>query len=139
MKNQLECHQILFSIEESKSEANRNLEEAGYKIMAPKLMKTVNQRYETGTTKAQNQAGPEITLIPLFDPSKGISEDDFLENVTRDIRESLLNHSRSRQIAVTYSRDGFPNELSFKGAIERLINDLRQIDPNFNLVSYSEE
>ena len=139
MKNQPECHQILFSIEEPRSEANRKLEEAGYQIMAPKLLKTVNQRYETGTTKGQNQAGPEITLIPLFDPSKGISEDDFLENVTRDIRESLLKHARSRQIAVTYSRDGFPNELAFKSAISRLIFDLSQIDPNFDLVSYSEE
>ena len=139
MKNQPECHQILFSIEDPRSEANRKLEEAGYQIMAPKLLKTVNQRYETGTTKGQNQAGPEITLIPLFDPSKGISEDDFLENVTRDIRESLLKHARSRQIAVTYSRDGFPNELAFKSAIGRLIIDLRQIDPDFDLVSYSEE
>lgn len=139
MKNQPECHQILFSIEEPKSEANRKLEEAGYKKMAPSLLKKINQLYETGTTKDNNQKGPEITLIPLFDPSKGISEDDFLENVTRDIRESLLKHARSRQIAVTYSRDGFPNELAFNSAIERLINDLRQIDPNFDLVSYSIE
>ncbi len=135
-----EIHGRYFAIESRPdSAANRRLEMAGYKIMAPSLLKKVNQLYETGTTKDNKQKGPEITLIPLFDPSKGISEVDFLENVTRDIRESLLKHSRSRQIAVTYSRDGFPNGLSFKSAIELLINDLRQFDPNFDLVSYSEE
>lgn len=135
-----EIHGIYFAIESRPdSAANRRLEKAGYRIMAPSLLKKVNQLYETGTTKDNNQKGPEITLIPLYDPSKGISEDAFLENVTRDIRESLLKHARSRQIAVTYSRDGFPNELAFKSAIGRLIFDLSQIDPNFDLVSYSEE
>jgi hypothetical protein len=139
MITQPEYHQILFSIEEPGSEANRKLEEAGYKIIASKLLKTVNQRYETGTTKDQNQKGPEITLIPLFNPSKGISEDDFLKNITRDIEESLLKHAQTRKISVTYSRLGFPNENSFKSAISSLIFYLNEKDSEFELVSYREE
>jgi len=139
MITQPEYHQILFSIEEPGSEANRKLEEAGYKIIASKLLKTVNQRYETGTTKDQNQKGPEITLIPLFNPSKGISEDDFLKNITRDIEESLLKHAQTRKISVTYSRLGFPSENSFKSAINSLIMYLKEKDSDFELLPYREE
>jgi len=139
MNNQPECHHIFFSIEKFGSAATRRLEEAGYRAMAPNFLRTVNRLYETGTTKAQNQAGPEITLIPLFNPSKGISEDDFLKKVTQDIKESLLKHAKSRKIAVTYSRDGFPNETSFKNAINSLIFYLHQKDADFELVSYCEE
>lgn len=139
MNNQPECHHICFSIEKAGSAATRRLEEAGYKAMAPNFLSTVNRLYETGTTKDQNQAGPEITLIPLFNPSKGMSEREFLENVTQDIKESLLKHTKSRKIAVTYSRDGFPDETSFKIAINSLIINLHQKDVDFELVSYCEE
>lgn len=108
-------HFVVFSLPSPNQKNRMLLSEAGFnEAKSSLLVKTVNRQFEVGTTKDPNKNGPEITLIPVFDPFRRMTEEDFLDKMLLDIKRSLIDFSRVDVIEVFYSNSGFPNCKTFK-------------------------
>jgi len=122
-------HFVVFALPTPNEKARTLLSEAGFNEAKSSLfLETVNRRYEVGTTKDPNKNGPEITLIPVFDPFRRMTEEDFLDKMLEDIKRSLIDFARVDVIEVFYSNLGFPNCKKFKDKVGALFIELNSLD-----------
>jgi hypothetical protein len=109
-----QTHYIVFANYGKESFCNRKLSTYFTPEKITQILTKVNQEYECGNTFRSENQSPFVTLIPLFDKSKSNqTENQFLENILKDIIKSQNQYFKKPNICMVYSSLGFSNKNLF--------------------------
>lgn len=107
-------HFIVFAESGANSPCEQILSIHGFnQTKIQQLIQTVNSKYECGNTFSGDGNPPYVTIVPIFDPKKGVSEAAFLKQVFADIIKSQNDYFKANNMHCHFSNTGFPNKDAF--------------------------